>query len=370
MRRLMRTTSRWLRAVAPGFLVLSCSVPHAELPAVAGDGARDHFPGRSWERMADPAAVGWKTEGLAAAREIWESNSGISAVVVVHRGLVVDQWGDVTAKRTMRSVRKSLISSLLGRAVADGKLGLEQSLAELGIDDRTPLTAEEKRATVADLLASRSGVYIPAARENSGHRKRRPERGSHAPGSFFYYNNWDFNVLGVLYRDRVTADVGAEFARAIATPIGMEDYEAGDFEWRPEKISPHPAYDFEMSARDLARYGLLWLRGGRWGERQLVPKEWVASSSTAVTPETFAGAGYGWLWWVQPPGKSDLVADGYFYAEGGSTLWVVPSRQLVVAHVNKTAPILVRSKLGILPDEAKQWETFAAIVRAAPQDGR
>ena len=370
MRVPMRTTSKRLRAMMPGLLILSCSVPRAELPAVASGGSRDHFPGRSWERMADPAAAGWKTEGLAAAREIWESNSGTSAVVVVHRGLVVDQWGDVTAKRTVRSIRKSLISSLLGRAVADGKLGLGQSLAELGIDDRTPLTEEEKRATVADLLASRSGVYIPAARENSGHRKRRPERGSHPPGSFFYYNNWDFNVLGVLYRDRVTPDVGGEFARAIATPIGMEDYEAGDFEWRPEKISPHPAYDFEMSARDLARYGLLWLRGGSWDDRQIVPQEWVASSLSAVTPETWADAGYGWLWWVQPPGKSEVIPEGYFYAEGASTLWVVPSRELVVAHVNKTAPVLLRSKLGLLPDEGKQWETFSAIVRAAPPNGR
>ncbi len=366
-RTLARRCRRLGFMVAPALLLWTCSASGGELPLVAGAVAPDHVPGQSWERLADPGASGWDVAGLARARALWESNSGTSAVVVVHRGLVVDQWGDVTAKRTGRSIRKSLMSSLLGAAVADGKLRLDATLAELGIDDRTPLTAEEKSATVSDLLASRSGVYIPAARENSGHRKRRPERGSHPPGSFYYYNNWDFNVLGVIYRDRVAPGVGGEFARRIAAPIGMEDYRPSDFEWRPEEISPHPAYDFELSARDFARYGLLWLRGGRWGDRQLVDADWIARSTTAVTPETWAGAGYGWLWWVQPPGKSELVPEGYFYAEGGSYLWVVPSRDLVIVHLNKSSPILVRSKLGLLPNEETIWEIFAALVKAAPK---
>jgi len=363
-------TRRWLRlgrAVAPALLLMACEPVASELLLVAGPAAPDQVPGQRWERLADPPAVGWDAAGLAAARELWEGNSGTSSVVIVHRGLVVDQWGDVTAKRTGRSIRKSLISSLLGAAVADGTIRLDATLAELGIDDRTPLTAEEKRATVSDLLASRSGVYIPAAREHSGHRKRRPERGSHSPGSFYYYNNWDFNVLGVIYRDRVALDVGGEFARRIAAPIGMEDYVASDFEWRPEKISPHPAYDFALSARDLARYGLLWMRAGRWGGRQLVDPEWIARSTTAVTPETWAGAGYGWLWWVQPPGASELIPEGYFYAEGGSFLWVVPSRELVIVHLNKSNLNLVRLKLGLLPKEETVWRIFEAVVKAAPK---
>src|SRR5919109_1479372 len=69
------------------------------------------------------------------------------------------------------------------------------TLAELGIDDQQSLTEAEKRATVADLLGSRSGVYLPAAKEPADMRAERPARGSHAAGEFFFYNNWDFNVL-------------------------------------------------------------------------------------------------------------------------------------------------------------------------------
>lgn len=336
------------------------------IPGRAVDPDPGRVPGVEWDHLADPAGHGWHLDRLAAARALWKGNSGTSAVVVAWRGVVVAQWGDVTAKWTGRSIRKSLLSGLLAAPVGDGRLPLDATLAALGIDDRTPLTAAEKQATVADLLASRSGVYIPAARENSGHRRRRPPRGSHAAGSFFYYNNWDFNVLGVLYRDRVAADVGTAFSREIAEPIGMQDHRDEDFEWRPERISPHPAYDFVMSGRDLARYGLLWLNRGRWDDHQLIDPAWIAASTAAVTPETWAGAGYGRLWWVQPPGKSKLIPEGYFYAEGGSFLWVVPSRELVVVLHRRSNLVLVRSKLGLLPDESTVWETFAEIVRAAP----
>jgi CubicO group peptidase (beta-lactamase class C family) len=77
----------------------------------------------------------------------------------------------------------------------------ERTLAELGIDDEPPvLTSVERQATILDLLRARSGVYHDAARETPAMRSRRPLRGSHAPGSLFYYNNWDFNVLGAVFQ--------------------------------------------------------------------------------------------------------------------------------------------------------------------------
>jgi CubicO group peptidase (beta-lactamase class C family) len=357
------------RTLALAFLSLlslaACTAADSPRPRLDQPPAAGHVPGEHWETV-DPIAAGWRAAELDRARELWEGNSGTSSVVVVHRGVVVAEWGDVAERRTVRSIRKSLMSSLLGGAVASGRLRLDATVAELGIDDRTPLTAEEKAATLEHLLASRSGVYIPAARENSGHRRRRPPRGSQPPGTLFYYNNWDFNVLGTIYQRHVAEDVAGAFAEQIAGPIGMEDFRRDDFEWRPEDVSPIPAYDFELSARDLARYGLLWARGGRWGERQVVDPSWVERSTRPVTPETFAGSAYGWLWWVRPPGSDAAVPEGFFYAEGGSHVWVVPSRDLVVVHHNRSDFIVLRLKLGWLPDEERSWEVFRAIVAAAP----
>ena len=70
------------------------------------------------------------------------------------------------------------MNSLIGIAVADGKINLNDTLQKLGIDDKKPsLTDVEKQATVRDLLEARSGVYHAAAYETKGMAEQRPSRG-------------------------------------------------------------------------------------------------------------------------------------------------------------------------------------------------
>jgi CubicO group peptidase (beta-lactamase class C family) len=79
--------------------------------------------------------------------------------MVVHRGAVVAQWGDTAAKTPLASVRKSVLNALIGNAVERGQIDLSQPIGALGIDDNEPsLSAEEKSATVRDLLQARSGL--------------------------------------------------------------------------------------------------------------------------------------------------------------------------------------------------------------------
>jgi hypothetical protein len=96
------------------------------------------------------------------------------------------------------SVRKSLVSGLYGVAVARGEIDLDASLATFAIDDQTPLTATERSATIRQVISAMSGVYLPAAYAPAS-QDRRPERGTHSPGTHWFYNNWDFNVAGVIY---------------------------------------------------------------------------------------------------------------------------------------------------------------------------
>ena len=81
---------------------------------------------------------------------------------------------------------------------------------------------------MVDLLRARSGVYLAAAGEVDAMRDARPPRGSHAPGTFWYYNNWDFNVLGTIYRRVTGEDIFQAIEAHIAKPIGMQDYRPGD----------------------------------------------------------------------------------------------------------------------------------------------
>jgi CubicO group peptidase (beta-lactamase class C family) len=202
---------------------------------VSADEIGNRFPGSEWDRT-DPAAVGWSSDTLRQA-EALSKTIGSTAVMVIHRGAVVAEWGDTAAKTPLASVRKSLLSALIGNAVARGEIDLKKTIGELGIDDNEPsLSPEEKTATVRELLEARSGVYHAALFETASMAAQRPPRHSHPPGTFWYYNNWDFNTLGTIYEHATRHSIFDAFATEIAGPIGMQDYRPA--ETPSPKMSP------------------------------------------------------------------------------------------------------------------------------------
>ena len=299
-----------------------------------------HFPGASWKPV-DPVRFGWSAEKLDRAHT-YARSCDTSSLVVLHRGVPIAMWGDIERRENSQSIRKALISSLYGGLVSEGQLDLDTTLEALGIDDEPPLTAEEKTATVRDLLLSRSGIYHSALYEAGGWKRNKPERSSAAPGEEWYYNNWGFNALSTIY-ERVSG-VGLEdgFATYIAEPLGMEDYRPRDvFYVRRDDLaeriqgngSNHPAYIFMISARDLARFGLLYLAEGRWKGREVLPSGWVRESTIDAAMETgWDDRRYGFLWWVMPPRGAlpyvSIVASG----GRGHKMTVVPALDLVVIH--------------------------------------
>lgn len=288
-----------------------------------------------WQ-STDPALAGWSMEKLAAAQD-YASKLKPTAVMVVQDGKVIASWGDVSREVNVASVRKSLLSALFGIAVSEGRVNLGSTLADIGIDDKPPaLTAAEKRAVVRDLLMARSGIYHPAAYETGDMRRNRPDRGSHAPGTFWWYNNWDFNALGTIYRQQVGEDIFRSFAQRIGAPIGMEDFSARDGRYVAERQSEHSAYPFRLSARDAARFGQLFLNGGRWEGKQVIPASWVRESTTAHSATDRGSMGYGYLWWTLNPqifGSGAALASGY----GGQANAIVPSKRLVVVQIVDSA---------------------------------
>lgn len=293
--------------------------------------AQQWLPAADWDRLL-PAKSGWSEAGLTQAKE-QADRMHATGVMIVHHGAVVGEWGDTHKRTELASVRKSFLSALIGIAVADGRISLDRTLAQLGIDDNPPsLTDIEKTATVRMLLQARSGVYHPALYETAAMARARPKRGSHAPGTFFYYNNWDFNALGTIYEHATGTGIYDALDRQIARPIGMQDYRPGDGTYYTGSDSIHRAYPIRMSARDLARFCLLYLHKGEWGGKQIVPAAWVAESTR---PYSDAGRdrGYGYLWWTAPPQPhAGLFGEGWFSAlgAGGQYGFVKPSLDLVV----------------------------------------
>lgn len=278
----------------------------------------------------------WDMPGLDAFRELARSLE-IKGLVVLHRGDVLVSDGDVSAADRIASCRKSFLSALFGIAVQERKIDLDQSLAKLGIDDYQPLTAVERSATIRQLLTARSGVYIPSSAETPAMKAARPARGSHAPGSFWYYNNWDFNALGEIYQRLTGQSVLSAFEHQIAGPLGFEDFDPerhARFDYDPD-APRFPAYDLWLSARDMAKFGQLYLQQGGWRGRQLVPADWVSLSTRPIYLTGRAGilSGYGYLWWGDiDPRTSGLPPGSYTAAgNGGRYIVVMPAIDTVVA---------------------------------------
>jgi CubicO group peptidase (beta-lactamase class C family) len=277
---------------------------------------------------------------------------GTASFMVVQHGQVVDSWGDIHRRLELHSVRKSLLSALIGIAVAEQRINPNATLAALGINDVAPsLTIAEQQATVRDLLQSRSGVYHLSLYETAGEQMHRPARGSHQHGTFWYYNNWDFNALGTIYEHAVGERIFDAFLTRIARPLGMQDYRPSDGRYVTGPESSLPAYPFHMTARDLARFGLLYLHGGRWGDQQVVPASWVAESTAPISATT-NGLGYGELWWTGwgAAGATKMaLPPGAFWADGAEGQFVVvdPPDDLVVVHQTDGVPVN-RRKFGRL----------------------
>lgn len=308
------------------------------------------YPGQTWDMIAAQEEVGWSSSHLSRAKEYAEA-IGSLAVMVVTRGAALAMWGDVARPFNCRSIRKALLSSLYGIHVAAGRIDLDWTLADLGIDDTEPaLTAEEKRATIADLLTSRSGVYHPANFQTPADRARLPARTSHAPGTFWYYNNWDFNALGTIFEQCTGTRIFEDFARRVAQPLQMEDYRAQEMKYAAQPYSLHLLYSFRLSARDLARFGLLYLRQGRWQEQQVLSRAWV-EASTAAQAVARGGVGFGYAWWVCVDGKLfqrvPLPAGSFAsYGMGGQFLLVVPALDLVLVHLGNSDDPTYRQPTG------------------------
>jgi len=139
-------------------------------------------------------------------------------------------------------------------------------------------------------------------------------------------------MLGTIFERQTSEKIFAVFKKEIADPIGMEDFLVSDCRYHYEKNkSVHPAYFFSMTARDMARFGLLYQNGGRWGDRQIVPAKWITESTTAYTGKSLSGDGYGYMWSVIPE-EAGFGRGFYHTGNGVHLLAVLSDAKIVLVH--------------------------------------
>lgn len=269
----------------------------------------------------------------------FQKGRNTQGVVVVRDGVIVAEWyedgRDEATFGTSWSVAKSFTSALIGIAIGEGLIdGVDTPVAEFFPEWQGTSKAG---ITLRHILSMESGLewdedYTPddvsdiirmivLERDHLAYAAGRPLQV--APGTRFSYSSGDTMLLsGVL--EAVTGGRAGDYAREkLFGPIGMEPVDW----WRDAAGHTATYCCLDTPSRQFAKFGLLYLRGGRWEDRQVVPAEWVQASTT---PQG-VWEGYGYQWWLTGRTNAGLPRDLYS-ARGhdGQYIYIVPSLDLVV----------------------------------------
>lgn len=263
--------------------------------------------------------------------------------------LLVSQRGQLLGERyyhgaspsrvvNVKSVSKSVVSALVGAAVAEGHLeGPHQRLPELlprayeGIED-----PGKRRITVGNLLSNQAGLETTSfgnygAWVSSGDwvrwALRQPKVCS--PGTCWEYSTGNFHLLSAAITRATGSDLRSFARRVLLGPL--------DIPARPWDRSPSGYYlggnNMAFTPRELLRFGELYLAEGRWKGERVLPASWLERTFRSRVRSSYNGNGYGYGWWTRRiAGEKVWFAWGY----GGQYLLLVP--RLELAMVATTAP--------------------------------
>lgn len=359
----MRSSAIRSAASALALLVAACggggAAPSDPSPVVPSEAYVPPASG-TWETVS-PRAAGLDSVALDAAVS-WAGTQRSTAVVVLWRGRIVAEryWQGWTASTDsiIASAGKSMTSAALAILRAQGKVNYDAPASQyLGAGWSNAATTEPA-ITVRHLLTMTSGLNDAL-------------QAVVAPGTRFYYNNPAYYQT---FRMMATAG-GAPYTGAGMTAltqsllwgrIGM-----ASAHWVPNISGGELGFIARMTARDMARFGLLIEREGRWGTEQVVPASAVAEMLGTATPDN---PSYGQLWWLNgkttyrtpgpyllpsvpgmliPSAPADLVAA---LGAGDKKIYVIPSRDLVVVRHGQEADEAGGNPLAISSFDEQWWQ--------------
>jgi CubicO group peptidase (beta-lactamase class C family) len=306
---------------------------------------KEVYPDSSWERIRDPNISGWDNSKLQLLRKFIIDSTHTTGMVVIQSGRILFEYGDIQELSYIASCRKSILSMLYGPFVENKTINLNTTIEQLKLDDIGGHLPVEKKTTINDLLTARSGVYHPASNEGDA-SSMAPMRGSVKPGSFWLYNNWDFNIAGYILEQQTGKNIYELIDSILAKPLHMQDWNKNAQRKTGDTTrSKYLAYHMWFSTRDMARLGYLMLRNGKWKDKQVLPANWISTITSPVTTykeaernkTAYFHFGYGYLWWIWDAPYNKGVYEGAYSATGafGQFITVLPKLDLVVAHKTK-----------------------------------
>ena len=267
------------------------------------------YPGTEWQR-GDAAEAGFDPatlEEIAAAAERRDSN----CLVVTRHGELVAEWywndTDAGSSQEVFSATKSVSSTLLGIAQADGDLAVDDPASDYIPEWQGTPSAE---VTIENILSNDSGRHWDLGTDY-GDLVAAADRTDFAvglgqdapPGTTWAYNNAAIQTLEAILAE-ATGEEPATYAREkLLGPLGMRDSEmTADAAGNTTMF-----FGLQSTCEDMARFGYLFLRGGEWDGTQVVPQDWVEAATGG--PSQDIGANYGYLWWLNRRGPQGNPAE-------------------------------------------------------------
>ena len=266
---------------------------------------------------------------------------GPMAGMVLRHGYIIAEWGDTRRVDTTFSVTKSVVATTAG-------LALDRELIE-SVDDRVapyvddPGFESEQNAPITwRMLLQQTSEWegVLWGKPDTADRREGRERELQSPGTFWEYNDVRVNRTAYsllwVWREPLP-DV---LAREVMGPIGATStwqwhgYESSwvDVDGEPMQSvagGGHWGGGMWISTRDLARFGYLHLRRGRWRDRQILSEAWI----DAIRDPCPLNPSYGFMWWLNEARLQwPSLPEGSYAALGGgdNTVWIDPETDLVV----------------------------------------
>jgi len=328
---------------AASFVLSACGeVPTRSGPTTA-------FPGPDWQ-VSTPESQGIDSARLQEALAYLASktgSNGTSETLVVRNGYLIWKGADIDRKHSIWSCTKSFTSTAFGLLLEDGKCSMTTLGKEFvaGLAPAYSGVTFRHFATMTSGYDGEGGSYDRWQGRADANALVRPLDPVFPPGTKFHY--WDEAMMQ--FGSALTAVAGESLytflKRRITDPIGMKNWT-----WEPAGTVPNWTGGIHTTARDLARFGLLFLNRGNWNGRQLINASWVEQATSVQVPSSIPfepisprqeGPGvYGYNWWVngvRPDGAREWPGApvGTFAAQGfnNNKCFVIPEWNMVVVRM-------------------------------------
>jgi CubicO group peptidase (beta-lactamase class C family) len=293
-----------------------------------------YWPTKGW-RTSSPEAQGMDGARLdEMLADIRRQSTPLYSLLVIRNGYMVSETyfrgDDAGTRRELYSVTKSVVATLVGIAVDRGDMA-DLDAPVLGcFPERTfAHTDDLKEAmTLRHLLTMTSGLdwgegdSTYRAMYMSGDWVRYvldiPMR--QAPGERFVYCSGCSHLLAAIVQQRAQGNLEDYARRHLFGPLGIKS-----FKWDRDSAGiPIGGWGLQLTPRDMARLGYLYLRRGEWEGKQVVSAGWI-DAATQRHVATDGALGYGYQWWIYPDHGAYVALGRY-----GQTIFVAPEHDLVV----------------------------------------